>query len=286
MPTIGEILHDARTQLSPKTHVPQIESRILLGTILNKSTAWLFANLDYELSAEEFAAFTRALEQSVSGYPLAYILGRVGFYEWDFSVTPDVLIPRPETELLVDRAKAWATKKHPQGKGLKISDVGTGSGAIGISLALLLPQAQVFATDISEAALNIARLNAQQLNVTVNFSQGDLLAPLSHEKPFHLITANLPYIRTDVLPSLSVSLYEPHVALDGGKDGLILIWKFLQQAPRYLAPGGLMLLEIGADQGKAVCALAERAFPTAEINLFKDYAKFDRVVSIQDRKIA
>jgi release factor glutamine methyltransferase len=153
-------------------------------------------------------------------------------------------------------------------------------------LALLLPQTQVYATDLSPAALEVARLNADNLHASVNFTQGNLLLPLAHAKPFDLIVANLPYIRHDVLSTLSVAEHEPHLALDGGEDGLVLIRELLQQAVMYLKPTGGIFLEIGADQGRLALNFAKKIFPLAQITLYQDYAKLDRMLVIQDKKMA
>jgi len=285
MVTIGQALADARTQLSEVSESPQLEARLFLSEILQQSTAWLFSHPEVELSPDQSQQFIAMISQRATGYPVAYILGKRGFYHWDFRVSPDVLIPRPETELLVEKAAAWAKNHASEDQGLKIVDVGTGSGIIAIALAQLLPQSDVIAIDISPKALAVAQNNAAQLQTpNIHFLNGNLLEPLSPNTPIDLITANLPYIPTDELKTLSVSRWEPQLALDGGADGLLLIQQLLQQSLHYLKVGGSIVLEIGADQGFAVTQLAYKIFPNAELNVYQDLAGFDRVVIIDNRE--
>lgn len=187
-----------------------------------------------------------------------------------------MLIPRPETELLVERALALATRfERPL-----IADVGTGSGAIAVSLVAALPQVTAIATDISRPALTIARLNAQRhLPSELPFVQADLLQPFSSK--FDLICANLPYIPTHKLEGLPVSQWEPTLALDGGVTGLDLIERLLHQAASRLSPSGVILLETESSLGRASLSLAETIFPDAEIALHQDLAGQDRLVEIQ-----
>lgn len=281
MVTIGQALADARTQLAEVTESPQLEARLLLSEICQQSTAWIFSHPEVELSPEQSQQYAAIIAQRATGYPVAYILGKRGFYHWGFTVTPDVLIPRPETELLVEKAATWAQNRHPEGQGLQIVDVGTGSGIIAISLAHLLPQSEVIAIDISLEALAVAQKNATQLTTpNISFLNGSLLEPLAQNSAIDLIAANLPYIPTDDLKNLDVSRWEPHLALDGGSDGLLLIQQLLQQSHHHLKPSGSLFLEIGANQGFAVTQLAYRIFPNAEINIHQDLAGLDRLVIV------
>jgi release factor glutamine methyltransferase len=209
---------------------------------------------------------------------VAYIVGHKEFYGLDLFVDNRVLIPRPETELLVERAIGIAVARSL----CLIADVGTGSGAIAVSLAVHLPQVLVYATDASTRALEVAACNCRRHNVEdrVRLLQGHLLEPLP--EPVDLIAANLPYVSQAELAQLppEISRYEPREALNGGPDGLDYIRRLLARAGRYLSLLGVILLEIGATQGKAVTALAKRHFPAAKVEIAKDYAGLDRVVMV------
>jgi release factor glutamine methyltransferase len=220
---------------------------------------------------------------------MAYILGERAFYDRVLSVTPDVLIPRPETELLIELALDWARARshHHPGEPLRIADVGAGSGAIAVTLAAHLPGADVWAVDVSAAAVEIARQNAARGGVAgrVRLVRGDLLVPLIDVgAQVDLIAANLPYIPSAEVDHLPVARHEPRLALDGGPDGLVLIAALLADAPRNLAPGGTMLLEMQYDQGPAIHLLAERILPGARISVLTDLAGLPRLVRIERRE--
>jgi len=208
-------------------------------------------------------ALDALLARRVSREPLPYILGTREFFGLYFAVDPRVLIPRPETELLVERALGLASRVSSSSGALCIADIGTGSGCIAIALAVHLPHACLYATDVSADALAVAQRNAATHGVAsrIRFLWGDLLSPLP--QPVHLIVANLPYIAAQEWETLppEVGRFEPRGALDGGPDGLDLVRWLLRQAPAYLLPGGALLLEIGASQGEAVTKLARAAFP-------------------------
>jgi release factor glutamine methyltransferase len=217
---------------------------------------------------------------------VAYITGHREFYGLNFLVDRRVLIPRPETELLVDEALAWLRGRF--GQRLTVADAGTGSGAIAVAIARKYPGGTVYATDASPGALAVAAENAERLGVAgrVMLLEGDLLTPLRVR--VDLIVANLPYVREDQMPlwcgATQVELaFEPFDALCGGPDGLDVIRRLLQQAPQYLNPGGAVMLEIGADQGHAAEALAKEAFPQARVRVKKDLAGLDRLVVIESR---
>ncbi len=203
--------------------------------------------------------------------PVPYLTGIRAFYDLEFAVTPDVLIPRPETEHLIESALQWARGR----RDWRLVDVGTGSGAIAVTLAVHLPEARVWAVDVSAAALDVARQNAIRHGVAdrITLVRGDLLEPLIvADQHVDLIAANLPYIASDELKTLPVAQHEPLLALDGGADGLDLIRRLLVQAPRVLAQDGLLLMEIAAGQGAHVCELSAAAFPGAHVTLIYDYA--------------
>jgi release factor glutamine methyltransferase len=248
---------------------------VLLGHVLNRPKSWVLAHGDYELQATDLAKLDDVITQYNLGIPLPYILGYWEFFGRRFHVTPDVLIPRPETELLIEKAiQRLAHFNHPL-----IIDVGTGSGAIAITLAAELPHALVIATDLSMAALKISQSNARELGQEhIQFVQADLLVPFSIA--FNLICANLPYIPSQTLSTLSVSRWEPQLALDGGADGMAVILPLLKLAQKKLSSPGFILLEIEANLGQTVLTAANLAFPGAQISLHQDYAGHDRLVEI------
>jgi release factor glutamine methyltransferase len=254
---------------------PGNTSLILLKHALNQPKSWILSHGDYQLSPHEDSTLQKSLNALLQGMPLPYVLGYWEFYGRTFHVTPDVLIPRPETERLVEKAIEFA-----QGF-LKpcIIDVGTGSGAIAISLAAELPGATILGADLSISALRVAQTNAQhQCQLNIHFIQGDLLTPFSG--PFDLICANLPYIPRNTLPNLAVSNWEPCLALDGGETGLDAIQQLLRQAQTRLSPSGVILLETDASLGHETLAAAQRAFPKAQHRLIQDLAGHDRLVEI------
>ena len=280
MPTIGEALTTARQRLTPISETAALDARLLLSFVIDQPTVWLYAHSDSPLTSEQAEKYTHLIEQRTTGMPIAYLTGTRGFYHWDFVVTLDVLIPRPETEHLIEVAQVWL--KNRQGKQLKIVDVGTGSGIIAVSLALLFPQASITAIDVSPAALEVAKLNASRLGAeNIDFRRGNLLNDIPNDFQVDLIAANLPYIDHDEMVMLEVAKWEPHLALDGGIGGLDLIRNLLHQSPVHLKPGGLILLEIGADQGEVTQQLALEVFPKAAVTVLKDLAGLDRTVSIQ-----
>jgi release factor glutamine methyltransferase len=277
---LSSALHSARTRLNFLDDGNTTASA-LLGHVLGLTRAQVLARPEQVLTPEQAAAFEALVARAAQGEPLAYLTGRREFYGLEFEVDPNVLVPRPETELLVDHALA--------AQPARVLDVGTGSGCIAVTLAVRLPLAAVTASDLSPAVLALAVRNAARHGVAqrIAFVQSDLLAafqpPASSFQPFDLIAANLPYIDTDELRALPVARFEPWPALDGGPGGLTLIARLLQQAPALLAPGGRLLLEIGASQGPAALALARAAFPAAAVSLQRDLAGLDRLLMIETR---
>lgn len=258
---------------------PRLDAQLILAHLLNQRREQLIAHDEMPLSIDQIAAYAKLIALRASGMPIAYILGRRTFFDREFVVNPHVLIPRPETELIVECALAWIQAHDRQSDPtLRIVDVGTGSGAIAIALAGRLPNARILATDISVAALQVAQLNGRDLP-NVRYMQCDLLSGIGGQ--FDVICANLPYIATAELNVLEVAKFEPAVALDGGSDGLALIRRLLEQAPSHMAKPGLLLLEIGADQGEAARAAAQAAFgQAAQISLRKDLSGLDRVLHV------
>lgn len=229
---------------------------------------------------DQILALSHLIQRRIGHEPTAYITGHKEFFGIDFEVSPSTLIPRPDTELLVETAIGLANTAFPQ--SCLIADVGTGCGAIAIALAQHLPQANIYATDISDTALEVALSNCHKHRVSdrVTLILGDLLDSLP--EPVHLIIANLPYIRDSELPNmpLEISLFEPRMALAGGADGLIQIERLLSQASSKLLSGGAILLEVGYDQGPPVKALAQNCFPLSKVSVVTDLSGNDRVVTI------
>lgn len=276
--TLQSLLRQARLRLEPVSETAVLDAQVLLAHLLNRSRAWVLAHPEASLQpAEErrFEAYVARLEQ---GEPLPYVLGEWEFYNLIFRVTPAVLIPRPETELLVGRALEWL-RSHPGRR--TAADVGTGSGCIAISLAVNVPDLQLTAADVSPEALQVAQQNVERHGVAgrVALVEADLLP--AEPSSFDLICANLPYIPASTLQSLPVARWEPHLALYGGTDGLDVLRRLLRLAPERLAPGGLLLLEIEASQGAAARDLARQAFPDADAQVMADLAGRDRLVSVQ-----
>ena len=280
----GAWLASARQALSSRSggagaggETAGLEAQALLAHVLQKPRAWLLAHPEFPLNAAQLAQLDGLLERLVSGEPLPYLLGHWEFYGLNFLVTPDVLIPRPETELLVERALGWL-QRHPDRR--RAADVGSGSGCIAVTLAKTTPHLRVLLVDRSWAALQVARRNAAAHAVTMRsyFALGNLLSAFSG--PLDLVCANLPYIPRGALGELPVARHEPWLALDGGADGLALIRALLADSPRWLAPGGLMLLEIQYDQGDEVAREALRCLPGADVAVHQDLAGLPRLVEI------
>jgi len=250
-----------------------LEGELLLRHVLGISRTQLYLDLDRELSPRHDEALRQLVKRRLSGEPAAYITGHCEFYGLDFYVDPRVLIPRPESELLVEEALALA-QNHPLST---IAEVGTGSGAIAISLALELPETRIYATDISAPALEVARLNCQKHGVIdrVCLFHGDMLDAVP--AAVDLIIANLPYVRKSELTGVR---FEPLLALDGGGDGIEKIRQLCRQAGGKLRPGGCLLLEIGEGQGVAVTTLLNGLFPRGKIELTPDLSGIERVVSL------
>ena len=277
---LSEITH----QLTSISDTPALDASVLLAHILHKRRTWVMAHPELTLTPEQQKLLDDSLRRLERGESFPYVLGHWEFFGMDFEVTPDVLIPRPETELLVERAIA-SLKGSQAWKS--VADVGTGSGVIAISIAVHVHKAHVLATDISPRALEVARRNAGKFDVLhkVDFVQCDLLpernTPLLRELRFDLICANLPYIPTETLHNLPVFGREPTLALDGGEDGLELISRLLRMAPDWLAPDGMILLEIESTRGSQASDLARDLFPEAAIHLHQDLAGRDRLLEIR-----
>lgn len=251
---------------------PRLEAEILMSSVLEKDRVYLYAHFDAPVSQAERKIFKENIIRRVKGEPSAYITGHKEFMSLNFHVTPEVLIPRSDTEVLVEKVIELAGARD----NLRICDVGTGSGAIAVSLAWYLKEPVVFATEISTAAAAIAARNARHHGVNINILTGELLEPVQGEK-FDFITANLPYIDEVNYEALdwTVKGYEPREALLAAGDGLELYRLLIPQAWDSLQAGGYLLFEIGHEQGPAALE-AVRGFTDSRI--IKDYGGRDRVI--------
>lgn len=254
---------------------PRLTAEVLLAHALKTTRVKLYVDLDRPLDKAELASFRALIERRSAGEPTQYLTGTREFYNRPFKVDARVLIPRPETELLVEAALRALPKEAP-GRAL---DVCTGSGCIAVSLAAERSQAEVVATDVSEQACALARENAQALGVAERLTvlHGDLYAPLPPGSTFDLVVSNPPYVATGELAGLAPEVRrEPRLALDGGPDGLAVIRRVVEGALRVLRPGGLLAMEIGENQGAAVQALLQGAgYENARVD--KDLQRHDRL---------
>ncbi len=270
--TLRERLAAAARQLAAVSETPRLDAEILLAAALERPRSYLHAWPERTLEPEPSGRFSAWLERRLNGEPVAYLLGRREFWSLDLEVTPDTLIPRPETELLVELALA----RLPVDRPVTIADLGTGSGAIALALAVERPLGRVVATDQSPAALTVARRNARRLNIAnVEFREGDWCTPLGSGR-FELIAANPPYVAAaDPRWRQGELRFEPPAALVSGADGLDALRIIIAQTPKVLKPGGWLLLEHGYDQGEVVPALLrERGFDA--VNDHRDAAGISR----------
>ncbi len=274
---LSEWLYEAGQRLAVCTDKPQLEAQVLAGHVLGHSRTWVLAHSDAVVSGNALEQLAQMIDRRLAGEPLPYLLGHWEFYGIDFVVTSAVLIPRPETELLVENALAWL-RTHP---GVYMADVGTGSGCIAVSVAQNCPDVEIYATDCSLQALRIASINIKNfgLNERIHVWQGDLLSAVNLK--FNLVCANLPYIPSSTVKTLDVANHEPISALDGGEDGLDLIRALLADAPRWMAPGGLILLEIESGQGLAAIEAARNILPDARSEVVPDFAGLPRLLRVE-----
>jgi len=277
------LLSEITDRLTPLSDTPALDASVLLAHIIDKPRTWLMAHPELEPTTEQQAQLADSLARLEQGESFPYVLGHWEFFGLDFEITPEVLIPRPETELLVERAIAWL-QESPLRR--RVADVGTGSGVIAVSIAVNVPDAKIIATDISAEALAVAKKNAEKFDVKdrIEFLRCDLLPPkpelFTAERPLDLTCANLPYIPTETLHTLPIYGREPTLALDGGADGLELIRRLLNAGPEWLAPNGMILLEIESTRGIQALNLACNLFSEATIHLHRDLAGQDRLLEI------
>ena len=260
---------------------PRLDAEVLLAETLGVDRVGLYTHFDQPVQPRELTRFKKLIQRRLRREPVAYIVGQREFWSLNFIVTPDVLIPRPETEILVMEALKVLSQPEQTKRRIRILEMGTGSGAISVALAKELPSASVVATDLSEKALSIAEENALRNGVRerILFLQGDLFDPLEKGSIFELIITNPPYIPQDFFPSLppEVRDFEPRVALDGGRDGLTFFRRVLPRLGEYLSPEGWVLAEIGAGQDQKVREIAAANPDLDSCDFLPDLAGIKRV---------
>ena len=278
---VKDLVGQAITQLvAARDSSPQIDAEVLMMFVLGYTRAQLYARLDEEVDETQATAYNQLVARRSQGEPVAYITNYREFMALDFYVDKRVLVPRPETELLVELTVQKLLEKGWESESCTIADIGTGSGVIAVYLALRFPKARVFATDISNEALEVAEKNARyhEVDSRITFLQGNLLEPLT--VPPQVLVSNPPYtILAQVEPN--VARYEPNIALDGGAKGLSIYRELFRQTRSRIGRPGLIALEIGSEQANDVTNLGRFFFPGSQIEVFKDYAGLDRVVIIE-----
>jgi release factor glutamine methyltransferase len=278
---LNDALAQATTHLANQgVESPRLDAEILLAHVLGVNRAAILTRPEQRLTPKQLTHYRDLVARRGDREPLAYVVGHRDFFDLNFAVDRRVLIPRPETELLVEHSLDIANRRAAP---LQIADIGAGSGAIAVTLAVHLPGTTVYALDHSADALEVVAENARRHHVSarVHCLHSDLLSALPG--PVDLITANLPYVTTDEWRELAPEIrdHEPRSALDGGRDGLALIGRLLEAAGPYLRPAGAILLEIGAGQGVAVTTLARECLPQTRVQLVQDYAGLDRLVVVE-----
>jgi release factor glutamine methyltransferase len=277
---VGALLDDGRRRLARVAEQPGLEASLLLASVLKRPRAWIVAHPEAPVSPHHDLTYRRAVEQVVRGIALPYVLGRWEFFGRTFEVTPDVLIPRPETELLIDHALEYAGRRPGPLRGI---DVGTGSGCIAVTLAIRLPDSRWQATDIEACALEVARRNARRhgLSDRIQFVRADLAGPVAGR--FDLVCANLPYVPTARLATLEAARREPRRALDGGDLGLDLLLRLIDDLPRLMAPSGRALLEIDHTHVEPVLQAVHRLDGRADAAVYADLAGQPRLLQVDRR---
>lgn len=279
---IKEILEEARKRLIENNiEDASIVCRQLLSYALNKDKQYLIINMDKEIEEQQRKVFNAYIQKIIDGYPLQYITHNQEFMGMNFYVDENVLIPQPDTEILVENVLEICAVDN---KKIKILDLCTGSGAIAISLKSKLKDAQIFASDISNKALEVAEKNSKLNQTEITFIKSDLFENIE-EKDFDIIVSNPPYIKTEVIKTLSKQVQqEPMLALDGGEDGLDIYKKIIAEAYKYIKNNGYLCLEIGYDQKEEVTKILEKSNHYIEITTIKDLSNNDRCIIAKIQK--
>jgi len=256
----------------------RLDAELLATRAFSRTRVELYTHFDQPLGDPELAAYRGLVQRRMAGESVAYILGRKEFWSLDIEVDARVLVPRPDTEALVEQALELLKARPASDPALRVADIGTGSGALALALKKERPGDAVFAVDISPEALDVARGNASRLGLDITFLQGDLVSPLTDLGPFDLIVSNPPYIPSQDIAGLSPEVRrEPRLALDGGKDGLELVRRLANDARKVLTPGGALAMEIGAGQAAAAMEILRGTGYTG-IGVRRDLASIERVV--------
>ena len=259
---------------------PRTSAEVLLAHVLGEDRLFLYLNYDRPMETSELTAYRTSIKRRLEGEPNQYIPGLQEFWSLPLRVSPDVLIPRPETEVLVEAVLEFLAKTEPT---VDILDLGTGSGAIAIALARELPTARIVATDLSMAALQLAQENAKsnQVDDKIFFIQGDMFGAIpGGSQKFTVVVTNPPYVSDAEILELPREIrdFEPHHALEGGPDGLVVIRRIIAEAPTVLSPAGALIMEMGADQAESVLALVKDSQNYESYRIVKDYSGLDRVL--------
>lgn len=281
MRSIREVLQQTHRVLEePGIPDARLEAEVMVINVMRMPRQDIFSHQEDEVSPQQERDLAQIVERRLNREPLAYILGYKEFYGINLLVNPNVLVPRPETETMVEHA-LFMSLMGMETSELVVADVGTGTGAIAINLAIHLPAARIYAVDVADPVLDVASYNIRAHNVAdrITLLQGDLLEPLP--EPVDLIVANLPYIPTGRIPTLQPEVqWEPKAALDGGTDGLDLIARLLSQAPAKLKKHGVILLELDPEQVPAAEELARQHLPEATTSVERDLAELDRILVV------
>jgi len=279
--TVSTLIKAVTAQLSAfGIEDPATNARLLIRQAFRWSATHQLSNLSKIAPTDQLPVLESLVERRINREPLSYITGKTEFFKRQFTVDERVLIPRPESEQLIVRAIDYVRKCGIENP--RVADVGTGSGAIGISIALEMPSAEVFATDISSEALEVAHMNARRLGAEVKFAQGNLLGPLQGK--FDIIVSNPPYIKSHVIKSLEAEITrEPRIALDGGPDGIKVIAPLLEEIQRMLKPSySAAYVEIDPPIAEIVLKTTQAKFPYAEVSILTDLAGLIRCISIEN----
>ncbi len=281
MVTIQSALEDAIKKLTA-SRTPLLDAQIILAHILNKDRLYILVNKDKILTEEEYTEYNKMIEKRLLGVPVQYIVKNQEFMGLDFYIDEGVLIPRPDTEILIEKVLSHIDENEEY----TIIDIGTGSGAITVSLAKYINYSKIYSVDISDTAIGIAKRNAKTHDVLdkIEFLKGSLFDPLENRNikgNIDIIVSNPPYIPTKNIENLQieVSKHEPKIALDGGEDGLFFYRKIIEYSKEYLKKGGLIALEVGHDQAKSVADIIKNHKAYKNIETTKDLAGIERVVS-------
>jgi release factor glutamine methyltransferase len=277
--SIAEALDAGTAMLRERTDSPRADALLLIARALQRDRTYVVAHSDDVFSSDAAERFYEDCRRRATGIPIAYVLGSAGFYGREFAVDERVLVPRPESESLIEAALAFAVARNGE---LSVLDLGTGSGALGCTLAAELSNANVDAVDCSKTALDVARLNARRLSVQdrCRFFLGNLAEPLRGLQ-YDIVLANLPYVESYAIPAAPAALsFEPRLALDGGRDGLQVYGALLRALRSLLLPKGLALLEAGSHQIERLANLARTAYPEAVVGTGRDLGGSERFVSV------